>query len=536
MKILIVSLLRLGDILLHLPVIAKLKVIDPEAEVHLLINDAFINLEPMLKGIDKVHYFPRKLLQTQMNDPQSHLLNPVYLLKNKIKELNDENFDRAINLTQNRLSGLIMELLEAKDKEGTVYKNNSFQIVKSPWYKYLNETISDKECLFHFADVACQGDASTYSSSQVGLKATRLGEEEYAELKLNLSNTICYQFFTSDLKKNISVDNALKIIQKMQEKFPTHEHIVLLAPQEKFPKISSIKQFVCSLEGAYSALMRAQLLITVDTSIKHMAYYSDTPLIELALGSSVISFTSSISEGAYIVQAESECFPCAHSHACHQPNHICESIFARTDVISEISEAILNQREVKLTKSSGVHQVVKSPYGSISLKSFTSSNQYKEAIGEIEKFITFIYLKSQSEKNFKYQSHQLILISDHILNLFQNIKMNVLIGYFASLHAESKMIDEKLREFEYQLITHNQICDELLLEASDHYNYLKSIKAQLQTKVGTEYVRMRKIQKLILESKSKLNFRIQLYSDLIKWGGEYESRTRSLPGGRAQEA
>lgn len=535
MKILAISLLRFGDILMHLPALSKLKAHDPEASIHIIINDAFRNMEALIVGVDKIHYFPRSLLQSQMNDSYAHILNSVYHLKDLVRELNAEKYDKVYNYTQNRLSGVLTELIEAQEKKGTVFKNSSFQIMNSKWFKYLNETISDKDCQFHFSDLVCEGDASLYTGQNISLSSTYSGELEYETLNLSDQPIISYQFSTSDIKKNLNIQKATEILLAMKSAFPNHQHMVLLFPQETFTLPEEIKSFHCSLAGAYSALIRSELLVTVDTGIKHMAAFSDVPVVELCLGSSIPQFTSTLSDQSYILTSAAECAPCTHSSPCSKKSHECEEIFHSAETIVKISENILKKTQHQVY-SDHIYKLHRSPFGYVLLQSQKEKSHYKDFIKEIEKFSTFTYLKETPLNSAKLNYHQSALLSEFLLNIYSDLNVKVLVGYFQSFYKESKLLDEKLREFEYQLITNNQINDDLLFETPDSYSYLKPIKDFLGTKVVSEYSKMRKIQKLIIESKSKLNIRIQLYGDLVKWGGEYESRTRSLPGGRAQEA
>ncbi len=64
MKILVLSLLRLGDIIQQEPLLKGLREKHPSAEIHLLLNRQFASVERVLDSVvDKYIYFDRESLQ-----------------------------------------------------------------------------------------------------------------------------------------------------------------------------------------------------------------------------------------------------------------------------------------------------------------------------------------------------------------------------------------------------------------------------------------------------------------------------------------
>ena len=63
MKVLVLSLLRAGDLVMQRPLLAALKEQSPGCELHILINDEVSWIAPVLKEADHIHIFPRQILQ-----------------------------------------------------------------------------------------------------------------------------------------------------------------------------------------------------------------------------------------------------------------------------------------------------------------------------------------------------------------------------------------------------------------------------------------------------------------------------------------
>jgi hypothetical protein len=70
-------------------------------------------------------------------------------------------------------------------------------------------------------------------------------------------------------------------------------------------------------------LNRADLLITGDTSIKHLAASTACKVVELCLGSSDWRRTGIFKDDSLIIAGRTACAPCSHSSACTQTAHLC---------------------------------------------------------------------------------------------------------------------------------------------------------------------------------------------------------------------
>lgn len=333
MKVLLVSLLRVGDTLLALPLIESLRKTHPEIEVHILANRESSILKPLMP-FARFHTFDRDELQSGLGEFDRPFFDSYHLLKDLIKELNSQKFDRIINVTQNRLSGWLCGALEAGEKTGLVLNRNGVPSFGSTWFRYLNDYVAagGKE-IFHFSDIFCYG-AGVKPVSRYTLAESNEGSEE-ADLILgnNDQPTILVQCLTSDRKKTWDPLAWAECLHLLQIKRPKARILLLGAPfeeqallgvQEKcLQKNVSVELALCSFAGAYSLLCRADLLISGDTSIKHLAAATDCPIVELSIGSSDYRKTGVYRQGNVIVQSKEPCCPCVHSEPCGFESHRC---------------------------------------------------------------------------------------------------------------------------------------------------------------------------------------------------------------------
>jgi ADP-heptose:LPS heptosyltransferase len=315
MKILVVQLLRLGDVVMATPVIDGLKRKFPKAQIHLLLNRSCEGLKPLLRDVDKFHFFDRDGLQSSLGDAEAPVFQALDQLETFVKKLNTERFDRVYNLTQNRLSGLLVSQIPAGFKAGWHHEASGQVEFSSPWFKYLNDHVAHggRE-IFHYSDVFQYGAGLTPSNKGLILRETEAGRAEAKALLEEGERPICVQISTSDPQKEWSDEGWLETFRHLQifEKNPSLR--ILGSPQEGERILNFTRKLqaaglnarpaLCGLEGAYSLLKQSRLVLSLDTSIKHMASAAGVPVIELCLGPSDERKTGVYCEDALILKPQ----------------------------------------------------------------------------------------------------------------------------------------------------------------------------------------------------------------------------------------
>ncbi len=300
MKRLAVSLLRLGDILMLVPALQSLKVIHPDDELHLLINENFKHIEPLLPFIDKIHFFPREVLQQDLSDSDTPILAAFDKLDHFLEDLNRNNYQEVINFTHNTLSACVSSLIKADRRVGLQVDAQDQLMIQGNWFQILNQPASKMP--WHFSEVYLKA---------VGEEGYRPpifpGENQRAESRLLL------QPFTSEDRKFWSPDNWRKYLGPILKDNIFKQCEVLAAPFEKekaerfIQEINlqnhSIGIYCCHLEEALVRIRQSQLLITVDTSIKHLAAGTRISIIELALGGSRAEHTGAFRDNVLVLSS-----------------------------------------------------------------------------------------------------------------------------------------------------------------------------------------------------------------------------------------
>ena len=335
MKILVVSLLRLGDIVMATGALAALRRQYPGCDLHILINRQFVQLSSLIPLVDQVKTFDREGLQKSLGDVESNLFEAYESVRLLVEELDEEKYDLVVNLTHNRLSGYLMSLLQAPSKLGLCLDSKGQADFGSYWFRLLNrQAEAESDEVFHYTDVFIFAIAGVEELFRPHLQETDAGRRQ-AQACVDMEDKpyITVQTLTSDAKKNWPLEKYFEALRLFAEAHPD-VRIVLLASPNEAPTVDKLlrqlqaadidaQMAVCGLDGAFSLLKRARLLLTGDTSIKHLASAAGTPIVELSLGSSDFHRTGSYSQNAVILQSKEVCAPCVHSKGCHRTAHFC---------------------------------------------------------------------------------------------------------------------------------------------------------------------------------------------------------------------
>lgn len=340
MKILVVNLLRLGDVIATAPAIKALRMRHPSADIHLLVNSNFAFAAAQIRGVDRVLTFERDRLQSSCVEADRPLFEAYDWMQAFLDELGAEGYELLYNFTHNRLSGWLCGLIDAKEKIGLVLDGSGAVSYGSSWIRHLNQQVDFEDCeSFNHTDIFLGASGGTELAQEVTffdnlLHESKQGRNEAAALMAASSERlVLFQISTSDLKKDWGDAKFSELARIVIERSPEISILVLGAPDERAriemfcDSLSDlgdkVKPAVTSLSGVVSLLESAEILVTGDTSIKHFASASPTRVIEIAAGSADAYRTGSWKSGDFIISSQEACAPCGHSELCHRTTHAC---------------------------------------------------------------------------------------------------------------------------------------------------------------------------------------------------------------------
>lgn len=414
MKILVVQLLRLGDLIMVTPVLRGLREKYPHAQIDLLLNKQFSSIEKLIPWVDHFIHFDRKMIQTALGDPKKTYLESYDRIDTLLQQLNEQEYNEVINLTQNKLSAYLIGGIKAQHRVGMWCDDQRRILIESSWFRHLNydESLQDSEH-FHYVDIFKA--SAGFQTSWLGLS---LAEVESAKTQVmdfltnhNLlkKRKIIIQALTSDKKKNWNLNSYKSLIDQLQSQLDNTEFIIVGAENEAeilrktFRDCPKTHIYICELDQAYSLLKLSDFLITGDTSIKHMGAAARIPMLEISLGSSDLNRTGAYLHRACIVQSRESCCPCEHTKACHRERHFCSEIIP-VDAIQMIVQDLVQNSGIQLKQIAEEYsdqiQIYRVDLHEVGI--WTAIPQYIEFTEEnvtkwIDKYITKIILDHNNE-------------------------------------------------------------------------------------------------------------------------------------------
>ncbi len=383
MKVLVLSLLRLGDIILHREVAKSLKLRYPNCEVHFLIHSEFKNAIGLLPEVDLFHQMPRQEIQTVLVERAQSALLAFDKLQNLVMDLNSQNFDIVLNATHNNLSVRLMDVLEAVEKRGVALKKGRKLPDSNKWQTYLNENFSELQgSRFHYLEVLLKS---------LGLPVLAPS----AVTQKSVAKQILLQVLTSDSKKNWGLARFRTLKKELNQKFPEFPVAVLCSGNEK-EKVSAFfaenEILTPNLKEAAELLRKSRLLISGDTSISHLATQNDCQVLSLFLGSADPVKTAPWQTETYILQGNVACAPCSHSSACFQTSHLCAESISIPQVIA-LTEKILAVKQPSLPVKNLSDNLWRNE---MQKNQFRTVPDFKSSLFQIEQLVWSAYLDSES--------------------------------------------------------------------------------------------------------------------------------------------
>lgn len=349
-----VSLHRLGDLIMHGHVLRSLA-LEREIKIHLFTHPFYQKIDFLFPFVERVFLFEREWCQKSIGENFLNKAWPYRHIQQLLETLSQTHYDNVMDFSQTETSARWMSFMRAHQKNGICYDPSLSKkefCSDNPWIHYLHQQPHSQ---IHFIDLF----KKTLDLPVGGLP-------KRSEACLN-SKLIVFQTQSSDQKKNWPLAKWVLLIQKMRDEFPEFEYCILSSASEfaflekAFSCLGSSVSLRCTdIRESYDLLQRSRLLITLDTSIKHLASWAGTPIIELSLGSSNPNETGAYQEGALIVKTPAACSPCRHSQSCSQNSYVCheqlmvESVLAAVhfQLIAKTSDSSVGilEKQTKLLK------------------------------------------------------------------------------------------------------------------------------------------------------------------------------------------
>ena len=402
LKIAIIQLTRIGDLIQTAQATRQFRAENPNTEITLIARRKFSSgIKFFLETVfDEIIEFDIKdfLQQRELKDATSRTRNFVDMVKSM-------KFDVSVNLSFNKSSSYLSQLLDCKLKLGLTRNNRNEVSITDRWSQFVYSNVMN---------------SSNNPFSLVDIYRYILGCDEIHVLeddnKESREKIIVLHPFASTKKKRWGTHKWNELVFKLAKDNPDHTIHIVGGPEDhneamriyNSPSLLTHQSRIeihagkSSIEQTYGLLTKAQLFVGHDSLVSHIASETLTPSIVISLGTVRPHETTAYAKNVINIMPRNKCFPC-------QVTDPCESLPCHTSVnhqsIAVIAKGLLNNATIneKFLKNNipTFHidnlTVFSSLYGHYGLELKKLSSEYmssKEVFQDFYKVIWQCYLRN----------------------------------------------------------------------------------------------------------------------------------------------
>jgi len=338
-QVLIINITRMGDLVQTIPLLGRLLHEWPDAQIDLVTDRTFASMAALLPGVRHVFAYD---FQGLINDSRVMSKDVVVLYReiaSWAKPLGDARYDRVINLTFNRRSGLLTAYIGASDVRGVTTTHDGVSVLHNPWFNYFVDMHAHRRFnRFNLVDIYALGGSGPGPHASLHLS---IGEEALAWarqfLRIGKDQTalIAVQIGASEGIKAWRPESFGRTMAALSRLIPV-TFVLIGTPGES----EAVHEAVAAYRGAEgratvidavgktdlpklaALLSQCRMLLTNDTGPMHVAVGVGIPVIDLSVGHVDFNETGPYGRGHWVVQPDLACAPCGFDQVC--PHHACK--------------------------------------------------------------------------------------------------------------------------------------------------------------------------------------------------------------------
>lgn len=339
-QVLIINVTRMGDLIQTGPLLSRLRDEWPDVAIDLIVDRSFAPTAALLTGLRQVIMcdFTRLL-----DDCRTHSKSLVTLMQEMTvwaAPLRAAQYDRIVNLTFNRQTGLLASYIGAPDLRGITAGPDGSPIVQNHWLSYFTDLHRHRQFnRFNLVDLYAMGGSGPGDFTPLSVSVPSDGRAWAGEFlrseKQTVRRWIAVQVGASDVMKAWRPEYFGRTLAQLSR----HPDIgfVLIGTAAEAESIElaktayraggGIAPFLdasgrTTLHQLVGLLSSCQLLLTNDTGPMHLAVGVGTPVIDLSVGHVDHHETGPYGPGHWVVQPDLACSPCGFDQIC--AHHACK--------------------------------------------------------------------------------------------------------------------------------------------------------------------------------------------------------------------
>jgi ADP-heptose:LPS heptosyltransferase len=338
-QVLIINVTRMGDLVQTIPLLGRLHHEWPGVAIDLIVDRTFAPMAALLPGIRHVLAYDFQGLMDQCRTMAKDVVTLFREFSAWTRPLVGTKYDRVINLTFTRRSGLLAAHIGASDIRGVTTTPDGVSILHNPWMTYFADMHRHRRFnRFNLVDLYALGGSGPGPHAPLTL-SIKPDAREWAERFLHTNGNdavpIAVQIGASDAMKAWRPEYFGRTMAILSRQVKTT--FVLIGSKGE---AEAVQQAVTAYRGAGGVAMihdaagqtdlpklaallaQCRLLLTNDTGPMHVAVGVGTSVIDLSIGHVDFNETGPYGRGHWAVQPDLGCAPCGFDQVC--PHHACK--------------------------------------------------------------------------------------------------------------------------------------------------------------------------------------------------------------------
>lgn len=334
-QVLIINITRMGDLVQTVPLLARLEQEWPGVAIDLIVDARLAPMAALLHGLRRVLTSDFSAIQNTSHAEAGGTDTPTPELMAWIQSLATVGYDRVINLTFTRWSGVLASAIGAPDTRGVTVGQNGATILRNPWLTHVVDLHQHRRFnRFNLVDLYALGGSGPGAFAPIHLKIPAEAEQwarQYLKSRIQNRTPIAVQIGASHPLKAWRAELFGRAMAALSRRLNAAFVLIGITRERE-----SVQQAMAAYHAAgggtlcdavgqtdipqLAALLReCRLLLTNDTGPMHLAVGVGTPVIDLSVGHADFHETGPYGPGHWIVQPVMECSPCSYQQVCaHQ--------------------------------------------------------------------------------------------------------------------------------------------------------------------------------------------------------------------------
>ncbi|MCS6319398.1 MAG: glycosyltransferase family 9 protein [Nitrospira sp.] len=339
-RVLLINITRMGDLVQMGTLLQRLQHEWPGAAVDLVVDTRFAPIAKLLPHLRHIIDYDFHRL---VDESRAQVQDVVTLYRDMTEwaaPLLESGYNRVVNLTFNRRSGLLASYVGAKDIRGISAPKDGDVTIHNPWMAYLTDVHNQRRFNhFNLVDIYALGGSGTgpvapltlnipantaqwareFLASQGGQQLPWMAVQVGASDPMKAWRPELFGQTLAALSRQTQVGYVL-IGTEAERKAIDAAQIAFRQAGGCAPLCNAVGR--TTLPQLAAVLAQCRLLLTNDTGPMHLAVGVGIPVVDLSVGHVDFRETGPYGPGHWMVQPEMSCAPCGFDEVCL--HHACK--------------------------------------------------------------------------------------------------------------------------------------------------------------------------------------------------------------------